>query len=77
MFLHNLFSAGALRYYNANVVGQARSLNQAIEMAGTQFNSLTKQHQIKTELQSLSFADFVSKSNGNKLLGFRSMGRAL
>lgn len=72
-FLYNLFKDEALRCYHTNVSRQDRNYDHAVKLMMDQFNSLTKQQNVKNELQALTFAGFVRKAVGNRLLAITSL----
>lgn len=72
-FVQNLFSDEALRFYNAHVVDRADNLGKVIRMMQDRLNSLSKQNNVKHELSSLTFDQFVSQSNGNCPLALRAL----
>lgn len=72
-FVHNLFRGEALRFYNANVLDRTETLAEALVMMQTRFNSLSKQNDVKHELLSLQFSDFVSQCNGKRPLALRAL----
>ena len=57
-YLHNLFHGEDLCFHNANVVERARQLSEAQKMMKEQFNSASKQQQVKAELSNLPMANY-------------------
>ncbi len=65
------FSRWDLRFYDANVVGRERQFSEALKMMKEQFNSASKQQQVKEELAKLSYVAFLGKTCGNKRKSFK------
>jgi hypothetical protein len=57
--VHNLFEGDALRYYNTNVQGKAKSITDVhVEML-LEFNSMTCQCRVKNQLRALRLTTMV------------------
>lgn len=72
-FVHILFRGEALHFYNANVLDRAQTLSEALTMMQTRFNSLSTQKNVKHELSSLQFSEFVTQYNGKRPLALRTL----
>ncbi len=72
-YLDQLFHSEALRYYNANIVGRSRQFYEALQMMTERFNSASKQQQVKAELSTLSYDNFLGKTGGDKRKAFEEL----
>ena len=63
-YVHTLFRGEASRYYHAEVQPLGNKYADVITKMESQFNSVSKQQFVKTELSGLLFQDMVDKSDG-------------